>query len=217
MEMTKVDFYKFSDGGKNKNIWWADEMGFENSIICSKYGGHTRPGKRKEPLLIKFESPEIGDIMWTWFSECIVTDRIANLFCDAGFTGYRLEPVIVKNIKGASIDDLPKLWEMVITGKGGDIRDINSIEVKTNCEYCGHTHYTDLGNGLLIDENQWDGSDFFTVWPLPKYIIVTNRVKDFIINNQINNVKITKVRDLRGEGKKGGLSPGKYEDWLNVR
>lgn len=211
-----MNFYHFSDGEKFEKIWWADDMGFENSIICPQYDGHRRPGKRKSPLMIKFESPEIGDIMWTWFSECIISDRIANEISNAKFTGFRLEPVIVKDIKGANINDLPKLWELIITGKGGDVRDINGIEIKKNCNYCGHIQYTEFGKGLLIDENIWDGTDFFTVWPLPRYIIVTDRIREFFKEKKFESVKLTRLQELRGEGKKGGLSPGSYEDWINI-
>ena len=205
-------FYEFANGHKYKNAWWADGMGFEGSITCPK---HTRPGNRKNPLTIKLESPRISDIIWTWYSECIVTERAAEFFSQAGFTGYRLEPVIVTEVKDGNVSELPKMWEFVVTGKGGSVEQINKIRVRDSCEDCGMVEYTSFGKGLNVDENQWDGSDFFTVWPLPKFIIVTERVKDFVTKNKISNVKLMKTQDLKGEGEKGRLGPGSYEKWLN--
>jgi hypothetical protein len=101
------------------------------------------------------------------------------------------------------------------TGKGGDVRAINNIELKYKCDHCKHVHYSSFGQGLVIDEKQWDGSDFFTVWPLPRFILVTERVKDFIIENKLTNIKIKPVEELVGKGKDGGLSPGNYDAWLN--
>lgn len=104
-----------------------------------------------------------------------------------------------------------------MTGKGGDVTQISEIEIKTKCDVCNHITYSSYENGLKIDESQWDGSDFFTVWPLPRFILVTERVKKFIEEHKLRNVKFTPIEKLIGKGKTGGLSPGNYQDWLNNR
>lgn len=208
-------FYYMCNGDKFKNAWWSDDMDFEGSILCSKYPSHQRPGRRKNPLRIKFESSKIGDFIWTWYSECVITENIANLFKEAGFTGYRLEPLIVTGVKGGDISSLPKMWEFKVTGKGGNICKLNQIKIKKECECCKHIVYSDFKRGLHLDESLIDGSDFFTVWPLPMFIITTEKVKNFIEKNEISNVKLIPLEDLEGEGEEGSLSPGNYEDWLN--
>jgi hypothetical protein len=43
-------------------------------------------------------------------------------------------------------------------------------EVSSSPEY-GFLRYTDLRDAeKLIDVTQWDGSDFFMVWPLPRFV-----------------------------------------------
>jgi len=223
-------FYRLSDGEKFPNANWAEEMGFKNTIFCPVNKGHQRAGERMNQLIIALPSSRIGDFVWTWYSECIITDRVVNLFKEAGFTGYVLKPVIVAKIykyykekdigmengKPVGItriirDRKPKpispLWELVVTGKGGDAHPKSCIRLKYECAACGAKEYTDFKKGLFIDEAQWDGSDFFTVWPLPKFIIVTERVKNFILEYKLSNCKLTPTEDLIGDGEKGTLAP----------
>ena len=94
--------------------------------------------------------------------------------------------------------DLPKLWEIKVTGKGGDADPKSGIKLipESVCEACGLKDYTKFTDGIIVDENNWDGSDFFTVNGYPMFFLVTERVKDFIIKKQYTNCIIVKSRDL---------------------
>ncbi|MEW6609802.1 MAG: hypothetical protein AB1414_20555, partial [bacterium] len=97
---------------------WADGMDLEQ-IICPKDKHHMRGGKRIGDLMIELPSPNIRDFIWIVFGgECLITDKVAGLFKEAGFTGYELKPVTVKKVKrmGKEPKPIPQLWEMVITG-----------------------------------------------------------------------------------------------------
>ncbi len=57
--------------------------------------------------------------------------------------------------------------------------------------------YSSYQNGILVDEAQWDGSDFFTVNGYPKHILVTERVKDLIIAHRLTNCVLIPAEKLR--------------------
>ena len=136
--------------------------------------------------------PEIGDFVWTLYSEAVVPDRTLSLFRNAGFTGFEARPVKVEKIVGFSRKQteqltIPLLRELVITGQGGDAAAESKIRLIDHCEGCGYKEYSSFHNGLVVDEAKWDGSDFFTVNGYTKFILVTERVKDLIMSHQLTN------------------------------
>ena len=88
----------------------------------------------------------------------------------------------------------------------------SGIGLLKRCEGCGHTVYTGSDNpGRLIDVCQWDGSDVFIVWPLPKFIFVTDGVAQVIRDNRLTGVVLRQPRDL---DLSGGFSPGRLSYWM---
>ena len=226
-----MKYFRLYDAEKNPNAEQAKGVLYEDSVTCKKNEGHLRAGKRIGNLIIKLPTSRIRDFVWTWYSDCIITDKVTALFRQAGFTGYELRQVTVAKIykyheekditfingKAWGITKItrdrkpipiPPLWELVVIGKGGDAHPKSGIKIKYECKSCGLIEYTDFGKGLYVDEAQWDGSDFFTIWPLPKFILVTERVKNFVEENKLTNCIFTPIEELIGEGKKGSLSPG---------
>ncbi|MEW6609861.1 MAG: hypothetical protein AB1414_20855, partial [bacterium] len=111
-------FYELDHEENYLGADWADGMDLEQ-IICPKEKSHMRGGKRIGDLMIELPSPNIKDFVWIVFGgECLITDKVAGLFKEAGFTGYELKPVTVKKVKrmGKEPKPIPQLWEMVITG-----------------------------------------------------------------------------------------------------
>jgi hypothetical protein len=48
----------------------------------------------------------------------------------------------------------------------------------------------DFSFSNLLDQNQWDGSDFFMVWPYPKFIFITARVAEFIKKYKLTGARL---------------------------
>jgi hypothetical protein len=73
------------------------------------------------------------------------------------------------------------------------------MHLKYKCEYCNRTQYYDFNNesGIVIDESNWDGSDFFTITPLPKFIFVNKKVKDIIEKSKLKGIKLKPSTELR--------------------
>jgi hypothetical protein len=202
MESTRRPFYclrKPSDG-KSHQVYGQPEWDrrFGRADWSEKAGGFStgrllRPyGKPPTNLSIILPSPRVGDFVWTWYGDCIVTEGTLSLFREAGFTGFEPRPVIVEKIKSLSRKrseevTLPPLWELPITGKGGDAAPESGIYVLYQIEDTGTLSYSSFRNGIVVDEAHWDGSDFFTINGYPKHILVTEQVKEFIIAHQLTN------------------------------
>jgi hypothetical protein len=181
-------------------------------VLCPLDPGHQRGGKRLNELNITLPRGTVQDFVWTWYSECLFQCQVLNLFRSEGFTGFDVKPVKAGFKKG--IDQPPTLWELVVAGWGGVARPESGIRRLLYCEGCKLTEYSGLTNPEnLIDDKQWDGSDFFIVWPMPRLVFVTERVANCIRDHQLTGVLLRDVRGLTDVGK-DGLSGGRLSDWM---
>jgi hypothetical protein len=151
-------------------------------------------GTPRVDLTVILPSSRVGDFVWTWLSDCIVTDGTLSLFRQAGFTGFQARHVTVEKIERVSRKKreqvaLPPLWELLVWGQGGDADPESGIRVIDETSP-GMPEYSSFRNGIIVDEASWDGSDFFTVNGYPKFILVTQRVKELIIGNQLTNCSL---------------------------
>jgi hypothetical protein len=198
-----MNFYKLS-GGDTFRIEFAPGNDWEE-IKCLVSAGHLRAGERITDLRIDLPSSKVPHFMRTLLNDWIITEETALLFEEAGFIGYRLKPVTVVKVRNGSSKNIPALWELIAMGDGGEAGLKSGIKLRYECAACGLKRYTDFRNGLFVDEFQWDGSDFFTVLPLPKYILVTERVKDFIEKHNLLNCRLIPTQKLTGRVEDGGL------------
>jgi len=202
MESTKGQFYslKHSNAGKAHQVYGRPEWGrrfgpaeWSRKAVGLSEGRIALPvGAPSVDLTIVLPSPKVGDFVWTWYNDCIVTDGTLSLFRQAGFTGFEARPVIVEKIKRLSRKrreevTIPPLWELLIAGKGGDADPESGIHIIDQIEDRGISLYSSFRNGIIVDETNWDGSDFFIVNGYPKYILVTEQVKEFIVGHQLTN------------------------------
>jgi len=188
-----------------KHAEWAEDMDYESTVTCPIKEGHQRAGRRLPNLSVMLRGGIVEDFVWTWYSECLVQDRVLELFKRSGFTGYDVKPARAR-FKRASERQPPRLRELIVTGWGGMAPAGSGIRVIERCEGCGHTVYSGCDNpDHLIDVSHWDGSDFFIVWPLPKFIFVTERVAQAIRENHLTGAMLKQPREL---DLSGGFSPG---------
>lgn len=180
---------------------WTDDVEYPfEQVGCPVNPHHGRLVERAMDLRIILPSSSVGDFVWTWYSDCLITDRVLLLFQEARLMGFKVRPVVVEKVKRLGkkrLEEIPTLWELVVTGKGGDARPESGIRIIYRCEACGYAVYSSYQNGILVDEEQWDGSDFFTVNGYPKHILVTERVKDLIIAHRLTNCVLIPAEALR--------------------
>jgi len=97
---------------------FADGMDWE-AVKCPVDSGHQHPGRRITDLGVELRGKRVDDFVWTFFSDCLVQDRVLELFQKHGVTGYEVKPKPVKAIfKRKQDHEPPRLSELVVTGWG---------------------------------------------------------------------------------------------------
>jgi len=136
----------------------------------------------------------MGNFVSTVYSDWLITEKVARVFEENKLTGYKLREV---DVGGLEINT--KLWELVVTGKGGEAHPKSKIKRKYYCKHCGHMIYSALrtGIGIIVDEKNWDGSDFFTITAYPNYALINERVKQIIEENNLKGVFFTPTNELK--------------------
>ena len=191
---------------------WADGEVETEKIICPVSDGHQRGGKRLTDLSVTLPGNNTEDFVWTWGNECLLTDRVLELFESEGFTGFEFKPV--KARYNGLKQTPPRLWELVVTGWAGIAPSESGIKIIESecCQSCGYLGYSGcLHSDKLIEESQWDGSDFFMVWPLPRFIFITDRVAEVIYREHITGAVIQSPMELDFSS---GFGPGRLSYWM---
>ena len=178
------------------------------SISCPISEGHRHAGRRINDLSVILPDGEVEDFVWTWYSECLVQDHTLKLLQARGLTGFEVKPVTARFKKSAA--EPPLLWELVLTGWAGMANSASGLhfDQKKSCDACGHLTYTGLLHPeSLIDANTWDGSDFFMVWPFPRFVFVTERVVGVLGEHHLAGVRILPASEFKPASDE--FSPGR--------
>ena len=208
------------DKNQRFRIDWDKTVELEQ-IVCPANSEHKWGGKRITDLSVVLKKRQTFDVMWTWGSECLIQPRILDAFQQQGFTGFQVNPVHAR-FKRHFPSAPPRFWELVITGWAGLASPESGIQLDSakSCRDCGKLRYTKAVNySKIIDERNWDGSDFFIVWPLPKFIFVTDRVREFVQKNDIRLTHFVRPEDLQPKTSfeqrvEKGFGPGRLSYWM---
>jgi hypothetical protein len=175
-------------------VWAKDEVDV-STRDCPVNPAHTRLGDRTAELSVILPNPPVRQLVWSWHGEMLIQDSAATAFQNAGFKQFELRKAATRF--RVTSQESPKFWEFLHRGWGGMARPESGIQLLEQCEHCGRSVYSGLTHPeALIDPVQWDGSDIFMVWPLPKIIFVTDRVRQFVIANNLRDVTFTLVENL---------------------
>jgi hypothetical protein len=174
-------------GNEFGSALWHDDVHYED-IICPRYPDHN-VSERHMNLKVILPKVKIGDFIWTWYSDCLAIQNVIRVLKTENCTGFALKPVEIlpKTEDGKSIQKEPELSEILVTGEGGDAAVESGIRLLYKCPHCGLRRYSSYTAGLIVDEESWDGSDFFTIAGYPKSILVTEKVKQIISDNHFTN------------------------------
>jgi hypothetical protein len=134
-------------------------------------------------------------------------------FISKKFTGYEIKK-IKTHFDNYNANKL-QFHELVITGTAGDASERSGVYLMDYCKHCRASEFSAPTNlSDLVDEKEWDGSDFFIVWPLTKYIIISSRVAKFLNEENITGGQVTKLENL-SFSKDSSLSPGIPSSFLS--
>jgi hypothetical protein len=175
--------------------WAHGEVELSEPKICP-IEGPVATTKRLTDLNITLPGHTIEDFVWTWYSDCLLTDRVLELFKSSGFTGFEVKPV--KAVFAKAKETPPRLWELDVTGSAGMAPPESGVKVVWQCEACGRKkHSVPTNLDKLIKPSQWDGSDFFIIRPLSAFIFVTERVAQVIRDNRLTGAVLIRPKDIR--------------------
>jgi hypothetical protein len=109
----------------------------------------------------------------------------------ARLTGYWTRPAKAR-LKRTG-EPVP-IRQLRVRGWGGVAPIESGIRLEERCPACPHTHYSPLtGPRWLIDPRNWDGSDFFIIWPLPAFVFVTKRVRQVFDDHGFKGAEFLKT------------------------
>jgi hypothetical protein len=179
------------------------------SIRCPIRPGHAR-GRRNSPLDIVIPCDPPPEVIFTWMSECLIQEAVRHIFESEGLTGFSALPArATLKETGRSIP----VHELAVIGWGGMAPAASGIRELERCPGCGHLHYSQLeAPEKLIDPKNWDGSDFFMIWPLPRFRFVTERVVEVCRKHKISGVNFSQSIPTRAG--RSGYSPGRLSYYM---
>lgn len=212
-------FWKLASPDTTRGLASASSE-YEPTITCPLDSGHQRPGRRIGYRYVELTSTWMADFVWTWLGPPLLPERTLALFRAAGLTGFDVRPVTTRwkvrtmqpGPEDLTLDSnpgvaervaaqtpVPRLWEVVVTGWGGMIPPEFGMRLVRSCPACGLKRYVSFMDlERLIDERQWDGSDFFKVWPVG-YTFVTDRVAQLMQEHGLRGVQLRPLSWQRPE------------------
>ena len=152
-------------------------------------------------------------LIWDWIEGCVIHQTVLDEFSKRGISGYRLKPATVRFRDGIVSNDYS---ELVVTGWAGVARQEAGIRLVENCPACHWKRYSALEDvEQLIDWSQWTGEDFFIVWPLPNFVLVTERVAQTLLELQIGSFRLLGLlEDVDPAVRESGFTVSRLSDFL---
>jgi hypothetical protein len=168
------------------------------------------------PFKCAVRRSQMADILWAGGHVCLISNRVKELFLSAKLTGYDLRPGDVRLMFPHDPNDAV-YWQLILTGWGGIASPRSGIHRIDDPEGAGRLTYTPcLNPAAIIDASQWDGSDFFFVWPLPNFWWVTPRVADLLHEHKLKRFRLVPPSELKFGIQVGevGFSPGRLRHYF---
>jgi hypothetical protein len=160
-------------------------------------------------LSIDKNESDSTDCLWTFLSDCLLADHVIDELLSRACTGFETDLVIVE---GFNTGKNYKQFRAV--GWGGIAPTQSGIREIDRCEYCGHLTYSGITDpGHLFNISAWDGSDVFFIWPLPKFICLSEKSATVFSRLSVSGIELVPVEELRTTGR--GFSPGRLSHWIS--
>lgn len=152
-------------------------------------------------LAIKVRCVDTVDDYEQVLSSHVASRRFQQLVQTAGLTGMEFyEPIQWAPEKPTQdlidfthrcADEYMVAWAY---GRGGSIAHTSGVKLKRACDHCGWCEYT-VPESVIIDADQWDGSDFFKIIELPGPVFMSDRAVDVLSNGDLSNFGFKRAED----------------------
>ncbi len=191
---------------------YAEGMSYTTKL-CEQNPDHAVIQKRCKPLKLVVQMHSLTDFQWTPYGEAIVSTRIVERFRASQISGVSFDEIEAYTSTGVQVAQ--ELYELRVEGWGGMALRESGVRLLKECPFCKRRVFTGYNNAAkLFNFDEWDGSDVFMTWPLPRNIIVTGRVHDLLSHEEISGVQLVPLDSLP-KLRSGTLTPGNVRDWFS--
>jgi hypothetical protein len=178
-------------------------------IVCSLNPGHARRGHRLSSISVTVPWKQPPDVLHS-FVEWLPQKHVVETLRREGVTGFTTTPATA--VMKRALDPVT-VCELKVIGWGGVLPTWTGVALEQRCPECHWKRYSAFTGDLdLIDLDDWSGSDFFMIWPLPAYVFVTRKVREIFKRRGFSGVRFS--RQFPSGGEAGGFSPGGLSGWL---
>jgi hypothetical protein len=185
-----------AEGNSREADWVQSELRYESIRCPIDPSGHRRAGERISEMSVTLPNLEPLDFVWTCW-DCLVQEPVVKFLRDAGFKGFEAIPARARFARSSKPP--PRFWELVANGSAGLISQESGYKVLRICPGCGliDNDTTVADSTKIIDESEWDGSDFFRVEPVSGLIFVTDRVVQALRDSQFKGWKAYSLAEMK--------------------
>jgi hypothetical protein len=182
-------------------------------VPCPITEEHLDGDRRNGLMSLKVAHSRHDELMiWGWIESYVVHQKLLAEYEAQGFTGYRTKPATVCFRDGFISTEYR---EFIVTGWAGVAAPESGIRVERSCPACHWKHYSPISNyDKLIDWNQWSGEDFFMVWPMPRFILVTERVAALLRKHKSRAFQLVKLGNENPLVVNSGFSVARLSNFL---
>jgi hypothetical protein len=142
------------DVAERQRMDYGKAMSFKIEI-CSGNPDYAKSERRANPLRLVYTGDTATDVMWSQYSEPIVTPQVVTEVERSAIRGCYFLPVELENTLGDS--SATDMLEMAICGWGGTAPKSSGVQVMEECSYCGRRVFSAYSRPeLVFDSASWD-------------------------------------------------------------
>lgn len=132
-------------------------------------------------------------------SHTLISSLVDEMLEENKILGYRTIKPIIRKYNANIKDYVDSLYELEVLGRCRKIFSSSGEEIK-GCPVCGYLSDEEREkskDGIMINEDYWDGSDIFLFSYGVKYVIVTERLKNLFEEHNISDVEFTPIEEVK--------------------
>src|SRR6266516_1318826 len=139
---------------------------------CPVSSSHSMRQRWSRPLKAIAPWVAMSDIEWTVYRDIIVNTNVAASLQEMQFTGVEFSSAELFTTTETPIGRCA--FELRVTGWGGVAPVESGVRVVDQCGYCKRQVFSEMTDPKrLFSVEAWDGADFFIIWPLPRFVMIT--------------------------------------------
>ena len=184
-------FYRLGPPDQYSRRALLDKSARFRIMKCPENWGHRKVAGTYGQLRIVIKTKTIDDLVWTIYNECVLQQRTVDIFRAEGLTGFDTSPILWRSSRKDFVPPEGPLSRLAISGWGGFAREDSGVKIREILPCCHHVIYDNVSAPTeIIDPSQWDGSDFFMVWPFPNKILITSRVVEVLRRHKLKGYEL---------------------------